>query len=166
MAYNSPAQSFEAEAARLSVGPLSRVALKWSFVMRERVARAKEPGFTLADWAPIVDLVATDEFMRVGNFRERVDWDQYVPLVTAWAKDTVWDFTPLRYTEGNGYAIQELEEYARYPDREEICNSVSIYEFNAAGKIIGLGIYLSKAEPLDAAQANCWDWRAVSADIV
>jgi hypothetical protein len=166
MAYVSKAKSFDEDAARLCKGPLSRTALKWSYVMRDRVARTKEPGFTRADWAPIEDLIATDEFLRVGNWREKVNWEQYIPLVWAWAEGSVWDFTPLRYTEGDGYAIQELEEYAVYPHGEEIVNSVSIYEFNYSGKITGLSIFLSKAEPVVAAQSNCWDWKAVSAEIV
>lgn len=154
------------QALPMAKGPCSRQTLQYSFVMRDLVAKAKQPGFTTADWAPLAALVATDEFVRVGNFRERVSWSQYEELLTMWAKATYWDFTVRRVTEGDGYAILELEEYAKYPDREETYGSVSVYEFDAANKLRHLEIYLSRAEEIGAAQIHSWDWEEVSAEIV
>jgi hypothetical protein len=154
------------QALPMADGPNSRRTLQYSFVMRDIVVEAKQPGFTRAGWAPLADLVATDEFVCVGNFRERVSWSQYEDLLTMWAKATEWDFIVRRVTEGDGYAILELAENAKYPDREETYNSVSVYEFNAAGKLRHLEIYLSKSEAIGAAQAHSWDWQEVSAEIV
>src|SRR5688572_174365 len=120
------------QALPMAKGPCSRLALQYSFVMRGIVVQAEQPGFTNAGWAPLAALVATDEFVRVGNFRERVTWGQYEEQLTMWAKATEWDFIVRRVTEGDGYAILELAENAKYPDREEPYNSVSVYEFNAA----------------------------------
>lgn len=154
------------ESLRLARGPLSRLVLQYSFVMRDLVVQAKAATFTAADWAPLARLVAVDEFERIGNFRERVSWSQYEHLLTMWGKVTEWDFTVERVTEGDRYAILELEENARYTDREETYSSVSVYEFNGANKLKKLKIYLSKVEALGAAQAHSWDWQEVSAQIV
>jgi hypothetical protein len=160
-----PTRNLE-EALPLASGPLSRLALEYSFCMRDLVAKAKAAEFTSADWAPLAAFVATDTFDRIGNFRERVDWSQYVDLLTMWGKATEWDFTVRRVTEGDGYAILELEEYARYPDRSETYTSVSTYDFNAERKLRHLEIYLARAEALAAAQIHSWDWEDVKADIV
>jgi hypothetical protein len=152
------------EALIFAKGPYSRLALRYSFVMRDLVVKAKEPGFSATDWAPLAALVATDEFERIGNFRERVNWEQYDYLLTMWGRATVWDFTVRRVTEGDRYAILELEESATYPGRQETYASVSTYDFNAANKLRHLEIYLSKAEPPGSAQS--WDWQKVSAKII
>ena len=154
------------DALKLAKGPCSRQALRYSYVMKGVVERAKEPGYTKDDWAALAELVATDDFERVGNFREKVAWDQYLGLLDMWGRSTVWDFRVRRVTEGDGYALLELEEHAVYPDREETYCSVSVYEFDAAGKLVHLEIYLSKEEALGAAQSHRWDWEEVSAEIV
>jgi hypothetical protein len=154
------------QALVLATGPFSRLTLQYSFLMRDLVIQCKQPGFIAADWAPLAAMVATDEFERIGNFREQVTWDQYDDLLTMWGKATVWDFNVRRVTEGDRYAILELEEFATYPDRHETYTSVSTYEFNAANKLRHLEIYLSKAEPLDSAQSHRWDWKEVAAKIV
>jgi hypothetical protein len=154
------------QALVLAKGPFSRLALKYSFVMRDLVVQCKEPGFTAADWAPLAALVATDEFERIGNFREKVTWDQYSDLLTIWGKSTAWDFTVRRVTEGDRYAILELEEYATYPDRKETYGSVSTYEFNLSNKLRHLEIYLSKTEPIGSAQSHQWDLEEVSVQII
>jgi hypothetical protein len=154
------------EALALAKGPFSRLALQYSFVMKELVVKAKEPGFTAANWAPLAAFVAIDEFERIGNFREKVSWSQYDDLLTMWGKSTEWDFIVRRVTEGDHYAILELAERAKYPDREETYCSVSVYEFNAADKLRHLEIYLSKAEALDSTSSQSWNWDEVSAEIV
>jgi hypothetical protein len=147
-------------------GPLSRLTLEYSYIMKDLVKQAKNPAFTPADWAPLAELVAVDEWERTGNFRETIRWDQYDDLLTIWARNTVWDFTVRRVTEGDGYAILELEERAGYPDRDETYCSVSVYEFNAANKLRHLEIYLSKAEPESSSMSHQWDLTEVEAAIL
>ncbi len=74
------------DALPLARGPFSRLALRYSYIMRDLVVEAKRSGFTAADWAPLAELVATDVFERIGNFREKVRWDQYDDLLTMWGK--------------------------------------------------------------------------------
>jgi hypothetical protein len=111
-------------------------------------------------------MVATDVFERIGNFKEKVSWDQYDDLLTMWGKATVWDFDVRRVTEGTDYCILELAERATYPDRYEEYNSVSVYEFDPVGKLRHLDVYLQLEQRIDAAQAHSWDWEEVKAEIV
>lgn len=154
-----------AEALAKAHGPNSRRALQYSYVMKGLVEQAKNPGFTAEDWGPLAALVATDAFERIGNFKEKVTWDQYDDLLTMWGKSTVWDFTVRRVTEGTDYCVLELAERATYPDRYEEYNSVSVYEFDALGKLRHLDVYLQLAENTNASQAHAWDLEGVSAEI-
>jgi hypothetical protein len=154
-----------AEALAKAHGPNSRRALEYSYVMKGLVEQAKQPGFTAEDWAPLAALVATDVFERIGNFKEKVTWDQYDDLLTTWGKATVWDFTVRRVTEGTNYCVLELLERATYPDRYEEYNSASFYEFDAAGKLRHLDIYLQFAEATSTSQAHAWDLVGVEAEI-
>lgn len=154
------------EALALAKGPLSRLALEYSFVMRDLVDKSKTPSFDETGWAPLAELVAVEEFERIGCFRERINWAQYDVLLTMWGKATVWDFTVLGTTEGEDHAIVELEEYAAYPDHTETYNSLTVYEFNAARKLKRLKLYLSKAEPPRTAPSPTWDLAAAGADAV
>ena len=49
---------------------LSRKVLEYSQIMKRLVDSARQPGFSVESWAPLVELVAIDEFERVGNFKE------------------------------------------------------------------------------------------------
>jgi hypothetical protein len=147
-------------------GPNSRRVLEYSYVMKGILDDAKKPGFTDDQWAPLADLVDIAKFERVGNFLETVHWDdQYVPLLSQWAKATDWNFTIRRLTEGPNYAVQEMHEYAQYPDRYEEYNSVTVFEFDAAGKLVHLDVYLQMAMPPTASQAHQWDLEKVGAQV-
>ena len=147
----------------LTKGPMSEVALKYSILMRDLLIEAKKKPMTEADWGPISDLIDTENFQPMGNFREMVNWQQYLGLITPWANEQHWDFIAKGYTEGEDYAIQELTEFADYP---ALIDSVSIYRFNKDLKIIGLEIYIAKPESIEEAQASSWDWKKVGADLV
>ncbi len=126
---------------------LSRRVLEYSLVMKRLVDSAKQPGFSTASWAPLADLVAVDEFERVGNFKEVMTWQQYLDFLTNWAASSEWECSFKRITEGPGVVLLELEERSRSGDYSSVVNSVSVYEFNPAGKIRHLDIYLQMALP-------------------
>lgn len=145
-------------------GPNSRRAIDYSYTMKGILDDAKLPGFTDDQWAPLAALVDTDRFERVGNFMEVVRWDdQYVPLLSAWARTTGWTFDVRRITEGDDYAILELHEYADYPDRFEAYNSVSVYQFGEDGRLVHLDIYLQMKAPPEANLAHQWQLEEVGA---
>ena len=126
---------------------LSRKVLEYSQIMKRVVDSAKQPGFSVASWAPLVELVAIDEFERVGNFKEVMNWQDYVNFLTNWAMSSDWECSFKRVTEVGNVVFLELEERSRIGDYRSVVNSVSVYEFNSAGKIGHIDIYLQMELP-------------------
>ena len=77
----------------------SRTVLEYSLVMKRIVDEAKQPGFSVESWAPLAELIAIDEFERVGNFKEVMNWQGYVDFLTAWATSADWECSFKRITE-------------------------------------------------------------------
>jgi hypothetical protein len=125
-------------------GPLSRKVLQYSAIMKQLVDKAKQHGFTERDWTTAMqDLVDFDHFQRIGNNLEVQTWPEYTRLLTAWAATAQWENTFKRITEVPGRVYLELEERSVLPNGQHTTvNSVSVYEFNAAGKLHHLDIYL------------------------
>ena len=123
---------------------LSRKVLEWGRITKGIIDSAKQPGFSIESWAPIREMVAVDEFQRVGNFKEVMDWDTYVAFLTNWAPKADWECSFKRITERpDGVVLLELEERVG----GGAVNSLSVYEFNAAGKVRHLDIYLQMPAP-------------------
>jgi hypothetical protein len=127
---------------------LSRAALEYGRVTKEIVAGpAKEPGFSVDSWAPLADLIEVDVFERVGNFKEVMNWTDYVNFLTSWAGNADWDCAFKRVTESGNTVFLELEERSTVGDFKSVVNSVSVYEFNNAGKVTHIDVYLQMALP-------------------
>lgn len=126
---------------------LSRTVLEYSQLMKDTVDRAKLPGFSDESWGALAELVSTEEFERVGNFKEVMDWPQYVDFLTNWAGSSEWEGSFKRVTETAGLVLLELEERSRTGDFTSVVNSVSVYEFNDSGKIRHIDVYLQMALP-------------------
>ena len=126
---------------------LSRQVLEYCLVVKLLVDRAKEPGFSVASWAPLAELVDTGAFERVGNFKEVMNWDDYVRFLTDWAKSSEWDCSFKRIAEAGHVVYLELEERAAFGDYRTVVNSASVYEFNPAGKIVHVDVYLQMEPP-------------------
>ncbi len=126
---------------------LSRKVLDYSLVMKRLVDEAKRPGFSESSWAPLAELVAVDEFERVGNFLEVMRWPDYVAFLTKWAKSSEWECSFKRITDKDGVVFLELEERSRIAEHRSVVNSATVYEFNAAGKLRHLDIYLQMKMP-------------------
>jgi hypothetical protein len=126
---------------------LSRKVLEYSLIVKRLVDSAKQPGFSAQSWAPLAQLVSVDEFERVGNFKEVMDWNGYVAFLTNWATSSDWDCSFKRVTEKANLVFLELEERSTTGGYSSVVNSVSVYEFNSAGKIRHVDIYLQMALP-------------------
>lgn len=127
----------------------SRTVLEYSLVMKQLVDRAKEPGFSREDWAPLAELVAVDEFERVGNFKDLMGWDEYVTFLTAWAPTAAWECSFKRVTESEDLVFLELEERVVTDGVVNAVNSLSVYELDGAGRVRHLDIYLQMPIPDD-----------------
>ena len=126
---------------------LSRKILDYSALMKRMVDEAKQPGFSAESWGPLADLIDTENFVRVGNFKEVMNWQECVAFLTGWASSSEWDCSFKRVTESGNTVFLELEERSRIGDFSNSVNSASIYEFNDAGKITRIGVYLQMALP-------------------
>jgi hypothetical protein len=126
---------------------LSRQVLEYSLIMKRLVDEAKRPDFSEASWAPLAELVAVDEFERVGNFLEVMRWPDYVTFLTKWATSSRWECSFKRITEKQGVVFLELEERSAVGEHRSVVNSATVYEFNGAGKLRHLDIYLQMKLP-------------------
>lgn len=125
----------------------SRAAVRYAVTTKRLVDAAKQPGFGVEGWAPLADLVAADEFERVGNFKEVMNWEQYTGFLTNWATASEWDGLFKRVSEVDGVVFLELEEHTKMGDFESVVNSISVYEFTADDKIRHIDVYLQMALP-------------------
>ncbi len=121
--------------------------LQYSMVIKRLVAEAKKPGFSVDSWGPLAELVAVDEFERVGAFKEVMKWPDYVNFLTNWATSSEWECSFKRITETAGLVFLELEERSAVGDFTSVVNSLSVYKFNDAGKITHIDLYLQMALP-------------------
>ncbi|MFN8033761.1 MAG: hypothetical protein U0Q47_10750 [Mycobacterium sp.] len=126
---------------------LSRTTLDYTALMKRMVDEAKKPGFGADSWGPLAELIDTENFVRVGNFKEVMNWQDYVNFLTGWAAHSEWDCSFKRITESGNTVFLELEERSRIGDFSNSVNSASIYEFNDDGKITHIDVYLQMALP-------------------
>jgi hypothetical protein len=123
-------------------GPLTRKVLEFERTMKELVPTIKAP----ADWAPLAELVAVDEFERVGCFLEVQNWQQYTEMLTKWAApQDSFETTVRRITELDRLVYFEVEERHFRGDNVHVVNSLTVFEFNEDGKICHLNVYLQQA---------------------
>ncbi len=125
----------------------SRTVLQYGLTTKRLVDEAKKPGFSSESWAPLAALVATEEFERVGAFKEVMDWPAYVDFLTNWAMSSEWECSLRRITETPDAVFLELEERSRIGEFANSVNSLSVYAFDDAGKIRRIDLYLQMELP-------------------
>jgi hypothetical protein len=124
-----------------SVGPLTRKVLDYEQTMKRLAPAVKASG----DWTPLADLVAVDEFERVGTVLEVQNWQQYTQMLTQWSLATMrFETTLRRVCELPGLVYFEIEERHYRGDSVAVVNSLTVFEFNEAGKIRRLSVYLQQ----------------------
>lgn len=125
----------------------SRAVLEYCMTTKRLVDAAKRPGFTSDSWTPLARLVDTDTFVRVGNFKEVMNWQEYIDFLTQWAASSQWECSFKRITEAGNVVFLELEERSRLGDLSNSVNSMSVYEFTESGAIAHIDVYLQMALP-------------------
>ena len=127
---------------------LSRKVLEYSQLMKKLVNDAKQPGFSADSLAPLAELIDTEAFDRTGNFKEVMTWQEYADFLVKWAATAEWECSFKRISERpDGVVMLELEERTKTGDYSNAVNSLSVYEFNDAGKIRHIDIYLQMELP-------------------
>jgi hypothetical protein len=127
-------------------GEYARKALYYTDSIKRLVAAAKNPGFDERDWDEITAIIDTARFERVGNDKAVMGWDVYRELITRWATTTdYWDEFR-RVSEAGQRVFLELTEHnTPRGGAESVVNSCSVYQFDEAGKLVHLDIYLQHA---------------------
>jgi hypothetical protein len=126
---------------------LARKVLQYSENFLRIVNKIKQPGFRDSDWAPLEELVDVKKFRRLGVFltdrAELSDWPQYKQLITQYGGMTAWEGTLRRITEVPNLVFLELEERNTRDGVTDVSNTVTIYEFNSAERLVKLDVYVS-----------------------
>jgi hypothetical protein len=135
------------EALEQETGTLARIALEYAAIYGRVVPLAREPGFGEDAWAPLEELIAVDEFERVGLLKEVMDWPAYRSALTAFARSGTWEGTFRRVTELPDLVFLELVERLDKGGTITELNSVSVFEFDEANKIRHLDIYVQQEPP-------------------
>ena len=130
------------EALAKDVGQLAAKVLEYERVFKRVAATGKRPGFSKADWAPLAELVAVDEFERVGMWREVMGWQEYVEMLTVFTKANDFESSGHRIAEAGGRVYFDREERHVKGDTAHTVNVLSIYEFNEQGRICHLDVYI------------------------
>jgi len=125
----------------------AHTALLYTQTVKRLADAAKRPGFTVDDWVPLAALVDTGEFERVGNFKEVMNWTEYVGFLSNWAPSSSWEASFKRVSEVDGVVFLELEERSEVGDFTSVVNSLSVYEFTDEEKISHIDLYLQMALP-------------------
>jgi limonene-1,2-epoxide hydrolase len=124
------------------VGPLVAKVLEYESIFKRVAATAKRPGFSQADWAPLAELIAVDEFERVGIWRDTMSWNEYADMLTEFTKANDFETSRQRLAEAGGRVYFDKEERHIKGDNVIVVNSMSVYEFNEDGKIRHLDVYI------------------------
>jgi limonene-1,2-epoxide hydrolase len=130
--------SVTATAITDELGPLSRVVIRYSNLIE---GRATAKGVTAADWEPLTELVAVEEFERVGAYQEVMTWSEYIKFLTEWAGATRFETTVKRITEVGRAVFQEIEERHYKGDEFIKKNVIAVYDFDDRDRIRHLDIY-------------------------
>jgi len=120
---------------------LTRTILDYEGTIRRLVPTIEGP----ADWAPLAEFVAVDEFERVGTFLEVQTWQQYTDMLTQWASATdSFETTVRRVSELDRLVYFEIEERHFRGGHVHVVNSMTVFEFDEGGKIRHLDVYLQQ----------------------
>jgi hypothetical protein len=107
------------------------------------------------EWLGLTQFMS-DDFQRIGNFKEVMTFSEMVGFLQAWAPTIHWEGSFKRVTEYDNVVVLELEERVGEGDAQNAVNSVTIYEFNEAGKIRHLDVYL-QSEPGQVTKGEAYD---------
>jgi hypothetical protein len=123
-------------------GPLTTRVLEYQDLTKRLAPSARTP----EDWAPLAELVAVEEFQRVGTFLEVQTWPEYTEMLTRWGSGIDrFDTTVRRVDELPRRVYFEVEERHHRGSAVTVVNSLSIFEFNEESKISRLDVYLQQA---------------------
>lgn len=134
-----------AEAAKRYEGNM-RSAIDYGLFQKRLMDRARTgaPDYSPEEWFGLKDFV-TDDFQRIGTFKEVMTLTDMVGFLQAWSPTTLWEGSFKRVSEHDNVVFLELEERIGEGTEQTAVNSISVYQFDDAGKIKHLDVYLQAA---------------------
>lgn len=122
-----------------NIGPLAQKVVDYAQTVKRLVSAPEAP----TEWAQLAELVAVDEFQRVGTFLEVQNWQQYTEMLTQWGSASEgFDTTVRRISEVANLVYYEIEERHTRSGEVHAVNSLTVFEFNGDGKIVRMNVYL------------------------
>lgn len=120
-----------------------RTAIEYGMFQKRIMDRAHggAPDYSPDEWLGLAQFV-TDDFERIGNFKEVMTLSDMVGFLQAWSPTAHWEGSFKRVSEYGNVVFLELEERVGEGDQQNAVNSVTVYEFNGDGKIRHLDVYL------------------------
>jgi len=124
-------------------GYYAQKVLHYTDSIKRFVERAKEPDSDASIWDELSQIIDVDRFERVGNDKAAMGWDVYRELLLKWGSTTDFWAEFHRISEVGRRVFLELTEH-NHPRGgvESVVNSCTVYQFDEAGKLVHLDIYL------------------------
>ena len=122
---------------------LSRTAIEYGLFQKRIMdrARGKGNGYSPDEWLGLKDFVS-DDFERIGTFKEVMTFESMIGFLQKWSPSMDWEGSFKRVSEYDNVVVLELEERVKTDGEWSAVNTVSIYEFNADGKLRHLDVYI------------------------
>ncbi len=120
---------------------LAGKAVLYAKIITGMTKKAKQPGFTPAAWDELTEMVATDDFVRVGRFKEVMDWKQTIELMDRFVRIAEFYNEVVRVNEVDNMVFLELSERNTMNGETHEMVTMTVFEFNAAGKITRLDFF-------------------------
>jgi hypothetical protein len=128
---------------------LIKIVRTWACIYEAICKRSQRSKITAADFDPIAALVVTDDFLRIGVFKDEADWPICLEKYVQFAGTSLWS-GKLRYINAVGNIVfQELEETITRPHGENVIYTMSVFEFNDDDKVRARRVYMQQAKEVD-----------------
>ncbi|MFM6831423.1 MAG: hypothetical protein ACKOVA_13975 [Novosphingobium sp.] len=124
---------------------LSRRVLDWASVQKELMDASTQPGFDPDRWDVLADFVDADRFLRIGTVKEEMRFADFLGFMRQWAPSAQWDGYFKRINEYDNVVVLELEERVTANGHSNAVNTISVYEFDEAGKLFHLDVYMQNS---------------------
>jgi hypothetical protein len=130
-------------------GELARSVLEYSLRYKRVFDLAKSAPVSPGDFEDVAALVDVANFERIGHMKEVMRWPEYAQFLARYANSSLWEGRFKRISELPGLVFLEMEERGGPTDGSETfaVNTLTVFEFNASGKIIHLEVYLQRSVP-------------------
>jgi hypothetical protein len=106
-------------------------------------------GTTDDNWDALLPMIDRDRFIRRGNERTEMDWTAYRAMLEQWGEHAgKYEKHLFRASEVGNVVYLDLDEHATAKDGSvNSLRSISIYEFDAADKIVSVDVIMGFHQP-------------------